>query len=454
VPHSPGPLLLLLLQATGEKHTTTVKKDSFSPDWNETFTFSYDSTAAVSDLSVTVMDWDRLSKADLVGEVVIPADTLLCFLQQHQNVTHEGSYPVLNGGKTVTGHDKQPCVINLKMCFLMQEGTARAESVDIKEFIAMLEELKIIPARIGVKKAKQIFREANRRNDDPTPDGDESEMDRDEFGYAMKKIAKISKLSVESLLAGTEWMVGIPHGPLGDLFNKWRKSGQGEEGTDLSESVDITEFIAMLKATKVIPSKIGLNMAHEIFRNANMRDCDPTRDGDVNQLDWDEFEYAVTKICKLSKVTIESLLAQTVQAEDEDEDKKPHGSIGELFKKWSDSGSGQKGTLQAESVDVKEFIAMLKSIKIIPGKIGANKAQEIFREANRRSNDPTPDGNASEMDWDEFLYAVKKICKISGVPVEHLSEAKGATQEMHAKSERTMSTLRVSSPSTSLSFYE
>ena len=100
VPRSPHPLLFLLLQATGEKHTTTVKKDTFSPDWNETFTFSYDSTAAVSDLSVTVMDWDRLSKADLVGEVVIPADTLLSFLQQHQNVTHEGSYPVLNGGRS------------------------------------------------------------------------------------------------------------------------------------------------------------------------------------------------------------------------------------------------------------------------------------------------------------------------------------------------------------------
>jgi hypothetical protein len=104
----------------GKKQKTTVKKNSYSPDWDETFSFSFDDiSGAVSDLSVVVMDWDMLTKADLVGKVVIPADTLKSFLQHEQNVTREGSYPVLNEGKAVTGNDKQPCVINLKMCLLV-----------------------------------------------------------------------------------------------------------------------------------------------------------------------------------------------------------------------------------------------------------------------------------------------------------------------------------------------
>jgi chemotaxis protein histidine kinase CheA len=104
----------------GEKQKTTVKKNSYSPDWDETFSFSFDDiSGALSDLSVVVMDWDMLTKADLVGKVVIPASTLKSFLQQEQNVTLEGSYPVLNEGKAVTGNDKQPCVINLKMCLLV-----------------------------------------------------------------------------------------------------------------------------------------------------------------------------------------------------------------------------------------------------------------------------------------------------------------------------------------------
>jgi chromosome segregation ATPase len=104
----------------GEKHKTTVKKNSYSPDWNETFAFSFDDISAdVSDLSVVVIDWDMIKKADVVGKVVIPADNLQAFLQQKQNVTQEVSYPVLNKGTTVTGNDKQPCVINLKMCLLV-----------------------------------------------------------------------------------------------------------------------------------------------------------------------------------------------------------------------------------------------------------------------------------------------------------------------------------------------
>ena len=60
-----------------------------------------------------------LTKADLVGKVVIPADTLKSFLRQQPNVIQEGSHPVLKEGKGVTGNDKQPCVLNIKICLLL-----------------------------------------------------------------------------------------------------------------------------------------------------------------------------------------------------------------------------------------------------------------------------------------------------------------------------------------------
>ena len=60
-----------------------------------------------------------LTIADLVGKVVIPADTLKAFLQQQQNVIEEGTYPVLKKGEAVTGNDKQPTVLNIKMCLLL-----------------------------------------------------------------------------------------------------------------------------------------------------------------------------------------------------------------------------------------------------------------------------------------------------------------------------------------------
>ena len=55
------------------------------------------------------------------------------------------------------------------------------------------------------------------------------------------------------------------------------------------------------------------------------------------------------------------------------------GTIGELFKKWSGADGGQKGK-KANSVDFKEFTAMLKSLNL---KVDRHKAQEIFRQVRR-----------------------------------------------------------------------
>jgi hypothetical protein len=109
----------------GQKFKTTIKKNSYSPDWNETFAFPVENiSAGVSCLSVVVMDWDMMSKNDLVGEVVIPGNTLQGFLQGKHTVTMEDSFEVLNKGEAVIGNDKKPCLLNLKMRLVVPDEEA------------------------------------------------------------------------------------------------------------------------------------------------------------------------------------------------------------------------------------------------------------------------------------------------------------------------------------------
>ena len=109
----------------GQKFKTTIKKNSYSPDWNETFAFPVENiSAGVSCMSVVVMDWDMMSKNDLVGEVVIPGNTLQAFLEGKHTVTMEDSFEVLNKGEAVIGNDKKPCVLNLKMRLVVPDEEA------------------------------------------------------------------------------------------------------------------------------------------------------------------------------------------------------------------------------------------------------------------------------------------------------------------------------------------
>jgi len=91
------------------------------------------------------------------------------------------------------------------------------------------------------------------------------------------------------------------------------------------------------------------------------------------------------------------------------------GPIYELFRRWCGAGEGQAGSSRARSVYFKEWQTMLQSLNLMPDKIGKHKVQEIFKQANRRPGDPMPDGNTSEMDWDEFEFAVQKVCEFCKV---------------------------------------
>lgn len=54
----------------GQQGKTSIKKNSYSPDWDETFAFSFRDVAGVSDLTLLVSDFNRLTEPDEVGQVV------------------------------------------------------------------------------------------------------------------------------------------------------------------------------------------------------------------------------------------------------------------------------------------------------------------------------------------------------------------------------------------------
>jgi Ca2+-dependent lipid-binding protein len=54
----------------GQERKTKIVKNSYSPDWDETFTFVFEDVAAVGDLTLLVLDFDRLTDPDQVGKVV------------------------------------------------------------------------------------------------------------------------------------------------------------------------------------------------------------------------------------------------------------------------------------------------------------------------------------------------------------------------------------------------
>ena len=77
---SVDPYVVLRLGST--EHKSSIVKKNYSPDWNEDFVFSV-SDEEREDLVLTLYDWDRVSKDDVIGcvriEVALPARRLrLC----------------------------------------------------------------------------------------------------------------------------------------------------------------------------------------------------------------------------------------------------------------------------------------------------------------------------------------------------------------------------------------
>jgi len=137
----------------GQEYKTTVKKNSYSPDWNETFAFPVENIS-IGSLSVVVMDWDMVSKNDVIGEVVIPGDTLQAFWQGKHTATVEDSFAVLNKGKAVIGNDNKPCLLSLKMRLVVtHEEMSPPVTAAMKQAQGLLLPWKL---RLGLIKAQHL----------------------------------------------------------------------------------------------------------------------------------------------------------------------------------------------------------------------------------------------------------------------------------------------------------
>jgi len=221
-----------------------------------------------------------------------------------------------------------------------------------------------------------------------------------------------------------------PTGPIGVLFKKWSGAGEGQKGSKKAKSVDFKEFSEMLKALKLMPGKIGRHKVQEIFRQANRRADDPTPDGDTSEMDWDEFEFAVNKVCEFCKVDAETLAnmdtdspatggktsprrnAEPLRGKDKNAAKgaelPPDASLNEIFMKFA-AGDGQSKK-RAASMDGKEFIAVLEYLKLLPAKVNKTQAMDFYAKGKAKSG-----GDKSEMDWDGFEFAMKKVADVAGV---------------------------------------
>ena len=224
--------------------------------------------------------------------------------------------------------------------------------------------------------------------------------------------------------------VAKPSGPIGMLFKKWSGAGAGQKNSSKAKSVDFKEFTEMLKAAKLMPGKIGRHKAQEIFRQANRRADDPTPDGDTSEMDWDEFEFAVNKICEFCKIDAETLVRESESATADLGKTSPRkaapvlkgadkaaakaaeipddASLRDVFEKFA-AGDGQSKK-RASSMDGKEFIATLEFLKLLPGKVNKTQAMDLYSKGKAKSG-----GDKSEMDWDGFEFSMRKVADLAGL---------------------------------------
>ena len=86
----------------------------------------------------------------------------------------------------------------------------------------------------------------------------------------------------------------------------------------------------------------------------------------------------------------------------------PDASLNDIFMKFA-AGDGQSKK-RAAAMDGKEFIALLEFLKVHPAKVNKTQVMDIYAKGKANSS-----GDKSEMDWNGFEFAMKKIADAVGV---------------------------------------
>ena len=92
---------------------------TYNPVWNENFLVivSTDNEGINKEQLITfeVMDWNRLEAHETVGFACIQYDDLISLLQENFGYERQISAPVTKAGVAVSGHDRKPSHLILKM---------------------------------------------------------------------------------------------------------------------------------------------------------------------------------------------------------------------------------------------------------------------------------------------------------------------------------------------------
>ena len=153
---------------------------------------------------------------------------------------------------------------------------------------------------------------------------------------------------------------------------------------------------------------------------------------DSSELNWTAFQFAMKKLAKQAGIPYTELHLERTPTSKE-EKRKLSGPLLQLFRRWNGSEGQQKGSKKSKSMDLKEFMEMMKGMALVPGKLTRGKVQEIFRAANKAGGGiGGQDGDSAEMDDDEFDFAMNKLATLLETSLEELCEL-GLSDEAKAR---------------------
>mmetsp|Transcript_29433 Transcript_29433/g.70739 ORF Transcript_29433/g.70739 Transcript_29433/m.70739 type:complete len:485 (+) Transcript_29433:219-1673(+) len=104
----------------GNTFRSTTKVKTYSPDWDETFTFQVPGDGkAVGKLDIGVFDWNRFEPEEKVGDAVIDAETMNQIVHGVLDQRVEKTLTVYSEkkqGQPVKGKDKENCEVKIILC--------------------------------------------------------------------------------------------------------------------------------------------------------------------------------------------------------------------------------------------------------------------------------------------------------------------------------------------------
>jgi hypothetical protein len=109
------PYALVFLPGLADFKTEVIKK-TYSPDWDQAFSFDVPDVLddCYSDLTLKIMDYDMLTKNDIVGSCVVPGFRITQLFRATDNWEATESFLLMNRGQAVRGYDGDLSVLTLR----------------------------------------------------------------------------------------------------------------------------------------------------------------------------------------------------------------------------------------------------------------------------------------------------------------------------------------------------